>query len=397
MEFVDNYISFVSSVTLMSILGFLLIRSVISSNYIALLIVLFKFGLFCFYFLFLSNYKPVLLSDDYNYYHESLSVFQKGHGNLWYIFTKQGHLEMILAAGGRHYGYYIYNYVSFVFFGPYYYSPVLLSVFVTLVTTTIIFKTLELVYTSRLFLVTFFIFYSCHWDVIAWSNFVNLKDNLVTLWTVTVMYIYVYFYHKGFSLWRFLLLVLIIFLFQFVRFYYSYFLVITGILYFSLTQLSKVKTNITDFLVKFSVLVILPIGFYNTFISMYAPTIELIGGRTNVFIGSFRYFVTPFPLNVDPTYYFLTIASICHWLLLPFLPIGFYYFLKKYFYELMPYLILFLMITIFYGSFDELQGPRHRVPQVVFISIIQSYSIKEIVRIIRNRYIINKQYQSSIQ
>lgn len=385
MEFVDNYISFFYSVGLMSMLSFLLIRTTIKSNYIALFIILFKYSVFCIYFLFWSRYRPVLLSDDYNYFHESLSVFHSGAGKLSYIFTERGHYEMIIAAGGAHYGYYIFNYLAFVFFGPYYYSPVLLSVFVTLISAVLIFKTLELSHFKRVFLVSFFIFFSCHWDVIAWSSFVNLKDNLVTLGMTTTIYIYVYFYRKGFSIWGFVLLLLVLFLFQFVRFYYSYFLIVTGILYFSLIQIRKINTNVTDFLIKFSILVLLPIGFYMIFISLYAGRIDRIGPRTNVFIGAIRYFVTPAPFNIDTSYSYLLISSLFHWLFLPVLPIGLYYFLRRYFYDLMPYLILFIMICIFYGSFAELQGPRHRVPQGVFISILQAISITEIIKIIKGK------------
>lgn len=385
MEFVDDYFSFITSVLVMALFGFLLIRTTIKSNLIALSIILFKFGIFFLYFAYFSKYTPILLSDDYNYFHESMGVFYKGEQKISYLLTERGHYEMIVAANGRHYGYYIFNYISFVLFGPYYYSPVLLSVFVTLISGVVVFKTLELVNFSKLFLITFFIFFTCHWDNIAWSSFINLKDNLVALLMVTTLYIFVYFKQKGFSIWKFGLLIVILFIFQFIRFYYSYFLVTTGVVYLIVNLFAQIKSNITDYILKFAILVLLPVIFYVAFISLYSGIIDKIGGRTNVILGSIRYFVTPIPFNLDPSYYFLFLPSILHWLFLPILPVGLYYFMRRYFYELMPFLVIFIMICVFYGSFDELQGPRHRVPQVVFISLIQAISITEIIRVFREK------------
>ena len=184
----------------------------------------------------------------------------------------------------------------------------------------------------------------------------------------------------------------------FFRFYMVYFLVVTGIIYFIVLQMYRIKSRWLRLSIRFLILILLPIAFYITFIRLFSSSLADIGGTTNVVVGFIRFILTPFPLTIEENYSFLLMSSLLHWFFLPLLFYGFYLFLKRYFLSLMPLLILSLLLCVFYGSFAELQGPRHRIILLYFITLLQALSIFEVLKIlikhpkkyVRNIWNINK-------
>ncbi|MEA2017426.1 MAG: hypothetical protein U9N59_03165 [Campylobacterota bacterium] len=92
---------------------------------------------------------------------------------------------------------------------------------------------------------------------------------------------------------------------------------------------------------------------------------------TNPLFGSIRFFLTPIPFMMDDEYMFLFFSSFFHWYSLPFTIIGGYFIYKenkKYAIFLFSFM---LIILFFYGLYAELQGPRHRLLILPYISLLQ--------------------------
>ncbi|CAG5006483.1 hypothetical protein DYBT9275_03828 [Dyadobacter sp. CECT 9275] len=383
MEFIENYNFFLMAILVLISLSFYFINKIISNPTVSVAIVILKFASCFIYFSIISKYYPVILSDDQNYFFESLDLYAMGKESINYLFSTSTITKFMITAQGYHFGYYIYNYISFWLWGPYYYSPVLTNILISTLTGTVFYKTLSLSQFNKRTVIFLYILFLLHWDVLTWSSFINLKDTLVLFLSVSSMYIMVRTKTKGLNIKYILLFLLILTCLFTIRFYFCFFLIVTSLLFFTITQLSKSQLPYIDFILKFSIFIVLPVGFYFTFIALFSTSIDNIGPRTNILFGFPRYILTPFPLNIEPDYSFIFISSILHWIFLPTLPFGIFIFTKKHFYTLMPYLIMFLLLSTFYGSFAELQGPRHRVPQTAFLCLLQGLVLYEVLASIK--------------
>jgi hypothetical protein len=387
MNFIDNYVSFVLSILFTMAVSYSLIHVIIKNRLLSLILTLSKYSVFICYYLLWSHYRPVILVDDQTYYYESIELFNQGEGSLFYLFNSETMFTFMVTAGGYHFGYYIFNYLSFFLFGPYYYSPVLVNIFITLISSILLYKTLMLARVNNRFCIFYFCFFLLHWDIISWSSFLNIKDSLVQFLTISTIFCLVKINVHGFKLKLLLVILSIFFILYFIRFYFIAFLLVTAVVYFFINFLSRLKSSITDLALKISIFTLLPVGFYIVFIRLFSSRIDGIGPRTNIIKGFTRHILTPIPYNIDPEYSFITISSYLHWLLFLLFPIGLYIFMKRHFYSLMPFLILFFLLSVFYGSFAELQGPRHRFPQVAFISMIQALGLYEVLSKIKKEKI----------
>lgn len=385
MEFIENYSSFALTSLIMIALSVFIINKVIKNSVVSTIIVTLKFSIFLIYFLFFSEIYPVILSDDLNYYYDSIDLYLNADQSLSYLFSPDTLTKFMVTAGGYHFGYYVYNFIAFWLCGPYYYSPVVINIFMSVLTAGILYKTIRLSNFNPKSATFLYIFFLLHWDVLSWSSFINLKDTFVLFLLVSAIYAMVSIKVHGIRTKYILYFILTLIVLFTIRFYFSFFLITTAIIFFAITKLSKNKYRYLDSILKFSLFVLIPISFYFTFISLFSQKLDDIGARTNIISGFLRYIVTPFPFNIEPGYYFIFISSLLHWICLPLLPFGLYLFTKKHFYTLMPYIIMFLLLSTFYGSFAELQGPRHRVPQTAILSLLQGLAIYEILASIKRQ------------
>lgn len=376
---VEDVFGFLFAVIFMWLLTTFVYYQVFRNITISFFLSLFKYSICAVYFLVWSNYSPIILLDDQSYFENSLKVYTYLDGNIFKIFERDSVAYMGMLAGGFHFGYYIYIFISFLIFGPFYYSAVLLNIFLTSVVASMLFKTLKLAELDTNFIYFFTIFFSIHWDIITWSSFINLKDILVLFFTVWALKIFLELSFKRKYLAPLIKLTVIAFALFFLRFYLVYFLSITGLIYFIVIKLFKIRSRWLNYLTKPLLVIIMPIMFYLAFVKLFSSNLDDVGGTTNVILGFFRFLITPFPFSIEKDYSFLFFSAILHWLCLPFLIHGGVIFVKRYFNEFLPLLILTLLLCVFYGSFAELQGPRHRVLILYFIILLQALSIYEVL------------------
>lgn len=364
----------------------MIIFSVLKNVIYSTLISLMKFLFFYLYFIYFIDVIQYNLKDDLRYFMQSRRLYEYLNGDVWSVFSARGILYASGVAGGFHFGYYIINIFAFKAFGIYYYAPILFNLPISVLAAVFMYKTFILSGISKKAARLFFVFFLLHWDLLAWQSFFNLKDSFVLFMTTVSIYNILYLRKKGFNLWNLLGLIITLALFNIIRFYYCYFLLVVILIYILFNVAQKIESRWKSVILKFLILIVLPIGFYVAFNSLFTGSLEEMGsGRTNFLIGSVRYLITPFPLNISEDYRFLRLASTLHWLTLPFMLYGFYILVSRYFKELAPWIVLFVMIAVFYGSFAELQGPRHRIPMIAVISVCQFLGIWEFLKFLKTK------------
>lgn len=381
----DEIISFLASITVLTALSSIILFHYTKRLFYSVLVSIIKYALCFIYFVFWIQYRPIILLDDQTYYQQSIVIFGNANGSLGYLFSFENIALIASLAGGTHFGYYIYNFISFIIFGQNYYSPVILNILFSVITGILIYKTLLLAKLDKKFCLFFLFFFLLHWDILSWSSFINLKDILVLFFVVWALYCMLRLKEKGNRLVPVLSLVLIGIILLFFRFYLVYFLTVVGFVYMVITQMYKFRSRWTGPFMRALVLMLMPVAFYFVFIKLFSGSLSQIGGHTNVVIGFIRFILTPLPFSIEENYSFLFISSLFHWLLLPFMIYGIYLFLKRHFISLMPFVILALLLCVFYGSFGELQGPRHRMLLLYFISLTQALSIYEFLKLLKSK------------
>ncbi|WP_147323432.1 hypothetical protein [Chitinophaga silvatica] len=217
----------------------------------------------------------------------------------------------------------------------------------------------------------YFVFFILHWEIIAWSNFLNLKDTLVHTLTITSFYYLQKLQLKQTKKVRtFLAVAFVMIVLSFLRFYIPLFMIFTFITYRFLQFVNAIKDKKLRILILVSVLFIGPLLCLQFLLSRYQFEINLfLGSFTNPLFGAIRYLFTPIPWQIEPDYTFLFWPSVFNWISLPFMIYGIFMLFKMDNPGIKLLMLYFILISIFYGCFGELQGPRHRL-QIDFIIIL---------------------------
>src|SRR5205085_6098562 len=191
------------------------------------------------------------------------------------------------------------------------------------------------------------VFFLLHWDIIAWTSFVNLKDILVLTLTLGGFYSCVCFLRSR-SMRHLSYLGGVCFLFYWIRFYVPV-LILCAIALWLLTQWED-RT-------KYLLAPIVAVGFFFGLqtVSYNADFMH----PEDVMYGSLRFMFTPIPWNVEQGHSFLILPAILHWLMGLPSAIGAWALWNRSVAARLPLLYL-LIVLVFYGITEELQGPRHR-------------------------------------
>src|SRR5439155_4300349 len=122
--------------------------------------------------------------DDLSYLEWGMHVLDYGFDPLTVFFYPEGRLALFNVSGGPHIIYPWWNMLAIWLFGEHYFSPVLLNVGLTFLAGYFLDRIVHLIGFEKSYRQAFFLFFLFHWDIIAWSSFLNLKDTLVMTLTV---------------------------------------------------------------------------------------------------------------------------------------------------------------------------------------------------------------------
>ncbi len=340
-------------------------RSVIFSLSAALI----KAGMFMLYFCLLFDGTFTFL-DDWAY----LEIARQYYDNDIGIANLTENLDYVMGlSGGEHYGYSLYNVYAFRLFGYGYYAPVALNI----VLTTFIawfganLANIEFGF-NGVWKKLFFAFLLLHPDIFAWSTVLNGKDTLVLLLHVLLLYS-VSMYFRGQLFASLSLAFFVCMILSTLRFYVPIMFVSAFVL-----SLLKVPKNYSSLLTSFVLFVAIVI--FLTGINLQSVFLMIKKDFVNPFYGLIHFLFTPIPFGTEIAYKFLDIPALIHWLLMPFVIMGFITILKRpsdFERFFIFYILLFLAL---YACYGELQGPRHRVQIDFAWAVIQFMGIKPFIR-----------------
>ncbi len=293
--------------------------------------------------------------DDVTYFANGQRMLDEGFNPLSALTTFDGFEQLRSLSGGSHVLYCWWNVLAQYVFGSHYFAPVLLNVLVTFVAAHVLRKTTELAGFPTRYCRAMQLFYLLHWEVVAWSSFMNVKDPIVQLLTVTALYTVTRFFLR--RDWPSVLgFVAVAQLFGLIRFYLPLLVMSTAIVW----MLWQWKNSLKYLLVPLAV----PLAYCAwPMLQEHAPYLNLESAA----FGTARVLLTPIPGRIDECYSFLFLPALLHLAFLLPAAIGFLGLWRT-----CPlarlYLLYLLLILGLYAVTEELQGPRHRF-QVAFVFV----------------------------
>lgn len=302
--------------------------------------------------------------DDWTYVRRGLDLKNRGIS----VTNLFGHLpELFATGGGANWSYYLYNADSFRLFGEGYYAPVAMNVILTFAAAGLMAATVRntLNYSRRLTSVLY-VYTALHPAVIAWSTIMNGKDTLVLTCTALVVYaVNLIEYRRYVRAAALAFLAGMILLFT--RFYIPFLMVSTLMLAFLLAPGNRGRLSSWLLILGAAGSIIAYLGA-DRLLSGYN---QILGNFVTPLYGIPRMFLTPIPFNSEEAYAFLDLPQVIHWALTPVLFYGVIRLWRRRTMTARFVVIYFVLTLIFYGSFDELQGPRHRYQLEGLIALFQ--------------------------
>jgi hypothetical protein len=338
---------------------------------IALLIATLKTSFFILYFGYIFDGTYTTRADD-EYYLVT--------GYQLYMFFLDGTSEVTIdnirnIVGASHFIYNILNAIAFLLFGVFYFSPVVINIIISAAAAVISVKIIkqQQILCGR-HLNYFFLFFVLHPELLSWSTVFNLKDTLVLFMHVLLLYAVSLFVLQKKMAALFIGLSATVILVG-LRFYVPFIFGLSFLMYIITgmkLNFKKVITFGTSMSLFF--LFAVPWNYFTYSLKVYKTSM------INPLTGTVHFLLAPRPFFTDEIYRVLNFASLIHWLFFPMFLMGIYVGLKpknKFIYFLFIYLLTF---TFFYGSFEFLNGSRHRLQLLFAISVFQFIGLKWFIR-----------------
>ncbi len=342
------YFSLILLAFCVALFGSFILRRIVSlQTNIAVCLV--KVAIPLIYFAFF--YGTWTLLDDIAYFNQGKILLEEGYNPFTILFNQVGIDRLITLSGGHHIIYGWWNLLAGYLFGTHYYSAVFFNVGLTFIAGYFLYLIVQKMGFGRIYAKWLMLFFLLHWDILAWSSFLNLKDILVLTLTVITFYNALLLFEK-FSLWKLLSFIILLSVFWWIRFYIPVFILLAFVFYLFYSKEIRKKHWAFMFAVLMVLLLIIsPKNAIFTFLKF---------AKTNILYGIPHYLLTPRPWGIEDHYSFLLFPSILHWLLfIPSLIGGLLLWRRNK--KSSFFLIYFLLLIFFYGFYEELRGPRQRV------------------------------------
>ncbi|MFH0958720.1 MAG: hypothetical protein V1897_08460 [Pseudomonadota bacterium] len=127
------------------------------------------------------------IADDLMYYYDSSSVAGLSYNPLDPTVLMDTITTVRMVAGSFHWLYYLWNVLAIRLFGDHYASPVFLNVALTFVGGWSLGRMASIAGFDQKYCKGLATFFLLHWEVLAWSSFLNIKDSLVMVMEIIFM------------------------------------------------------------------------------------------------------------------------------------------------------------------------------------------------------------------
>lgn len=340
------------------------------------------------YFAFFFNGTWHFL-DDFVYQSIGTKMLEMGYNPLTVLFNSETRDQLYLLSEGPHLVYGWWNFLSQYLFGKHYYSPVFLNVALTFLSGNLLFCIARQCGFSRGYGKGLLLFFLLHWEVLAWSSLINMKDIFVMTMTLVAFYL-IFKLLNEFKLVTLMALLALIYTFFWIRFFVPLMLLVSALVWILLYNKG---------LRKYALIVVAVIGGFMVILSKAGLKVisweyiiynfgDLSFSLDSLF-GILRTMITPQPWSIAPNYTFLILPSICHWLL--FFPAAFGGWMLWNKSKELTFIIIYLLVTFWlYGAYDEdVQGPRQRFQVVPIIAWMQFHFLWVVLKGNLARYRLN--------
>ena len=340
-----------------------------------------KSGLFLVYFGFVFD-GTYTFFDDWNYLRFGEQLLQNGVG----VFNLMHNYDYVRSTvKSANLFYYVYNASAIVVFGQGYFAPVAANILLTFIAAGVLAKAARLgLGMSRRTSIGLFVFLALSPSVLAWSTVANLKDILVATGTAGVVYA-VALVEGGRTKRAVVISVICGLVLAVTRFYVPLMLGAA----FGITVLCSRhgRRNPWMWLAAIVALAVVVHGLGHG--SIGGALHEFRSRVGNPLTGVVRFIATPIPFHTQPNYAFLNLPQLFFWVMLPFQFYGMVAAWRRRKMTARFMVIYFLMMTLLYGMFPTLQGPRHRVQIEGLIVVFQFIGV---LALMRNRFRRKRRY-----
>ena len=331
-----------------------------------------KSGLFLVYFGFVFD-GTYTFFDDWNYLRFGEQLLQNGVG----VFNLMHNYDYVRSTvKSANLFYYVYNASAIVVFGQGYFAPVAANILLTFIAAGVLAKAARLgLGMSRRTSIGLFVFLALSPSVLAWSTVANLKDILVATGTAGVVYA-VALVEGGRTKRAVVISVICGLVLAVTRFYVPLMLGAA----FGITVLCSRhgRRNPWMWLAAIVALAVVVHGLGHG--SIGGALHEFRSRVGNPLTGVVRFIATPIPFHTQPNYAFLNLPQLFFWVMLPFQFYGMVAAWRRRKMTARFMVIYFLMMTLLYGMFPTLQGPRHRVQIEGLIVVFQFIGVLALMR-----------------
>lgn len=328
--------------------------------------------------------------DDLTYTRLATTLLQEGESP-WSLLSPAGIDKLMQISSSTHISYVWWNILGQHWFGPVYWAPVFLNVGLSYLGAHWLAQLAGLAGLPAGYRQGLFAFHLCHWEVVAWSSFINFKDCMVMTLTIAIFYygLRVALYH-GVRSAVFLAMLLVVM--RYTRFYVPALLLLALMIRFLLRFESRHLAVASLTLLPLASLYLVP-EVMPDLKSVLREVLGQIGvERSNPIwtelspslYGGVRMFLTPRPWAVQSDFSFLLIPSILHWLFVPAVVWGSFELWQQY-PRTRTLLIFLLLMLVLYGAHEESQGIRQRFQLCFILGWTQFHFLWMLTRRVRTR------------
>jgi hypothetical protein len=354
------------------VIGFLISLAYTRRAGLSLGVAALKSGLFLIYFGFLFD-GTFTFRDDWKYLRFGEELVQNGVG----IFNLMHNYDYVRSTvKSANLFYYVYDATALVVFGHGYFAPVAANILLTFIAAGMLTKAARLgLGMGRRASIGLFVFLALSPSLLAWSTVANLKDILVATGTAGIVYA-VALVETGKPKRAVMVTIGCGLILALTRFYVPLMLGAA----FGIVLLASRRGRRSPWLWLAGVVALAVV--------VHELGHDSIGGAIHQFrsrlsdpvIGVLRFVLTPIPFHTQQQYAFLNLPQVFFWAMLPLQLYGIVSVWRSKRITGRFMVIYFVMMTLLYGAFPTLQGPRHRIQIDGLIVIFQYMGVLALVR-----------------
>lgn len=325
---------------------------------LAIVATVLKVGLCAGYFLWYRD-QGFRLLDDQTYFATSVEILSRGYDPFTLLSSPEGLGTLFSIVGGEHVAYTYLNVLAMWAFGPFMFVPVLFNVTLTCVAACLLTSIASQSGFSKEYTRYLGLFFVLHWDILAWSSFLNLKDTLSLTMALMALWSVVQLRSNYRNFGRAAIAVALggsaLFVLTYLRFYLPVIILAASIVWVLIGthRRKEAHSKLLLFVLAASVLAVVSLRIDWSF---YLQGLSGSNAAANLV----RIALTPQPWAIDDEYSFLLLPSLLHWAL--FVPSVYGVIRLAGVSHESRLLILFSILTVALFSIgDAFTGPRQRL------------------------------------